>query len=395
VKKNIYNGKVDYSYVICMKFLFWFSFIWIIYAYVGYFLLIFIFNLFKRNKHELDESYFPRVTHIVAAYNEEKVIEEKIKQTLSLNYPKSQIEVIIASDASTDNTDSIVKGFNDDRIVLVRQEKRGGKTSAQNLAVKKAKGEILVFSDATTTLETSALRRLIRHFKDESVGCVGGEERFIKSDNEISTEAGFFWKYEKLLRRQESKFNTMIGVSGCVFAIRKKLYEPLDDVLIEDFILPLKLASQGLKTVCEKKAIAYERATKDTKEEFSRKARIVAGGIGVIVNMRHLLNPFKYPLLAFQIISHKIFRWCVPVFMVVLFISNLFLIDISRLFFIVLVLQISFYSLASIGYMFKESDHMPKGIKIIYHFCIMNFSAVIGVIKFLKGEKKAIWQPIR
>lgn len=378
-----------------MIILFWISLICVFYAYVGYILTLLIFSKFKEKKLVKDEEFYPSISMIIAAYNEEKVIRNKIEQTLVLEYPKTKLEIIIASDASTDRTDDIVREFVGDGAILVRQETRKGKTAIQNFAVSRAKGEILVFSDATTVFNKDALKKLSRHFVDSRIGCVGGEEHFIKSDNEIFEEAGFFWKYETLIRQKESNFNTMIGVSGCIFAIRRELYEMLDEGLIEDFALPLKVAEKGFKVMYEKEAIAYERAVSDTRSELSRKTRIVSGGINVVWQMRRLLNPLKYPALSFQIISHKIFRWLSPIFMMSLFISNLFLMSSGTGYFVIGMIQILFYLAAVTGYFAQNRKWIPRILKLSYHFCVINSAAIFGIAQFLRGEKRTIWQPLR
>ena len=439
-----------------MRFLFLVSIIWVVYVYVGYLAVLIVLSHGKRllrrqrqNKTSLlamtkngrlaatrmvaalprafrarslrrqrRQGTPPRndvmeVSLIIAAHNEEVVIRRKILEALhDLNYPKDKLEVIIASDASTDRTDEIVKGFLDQGVVLVRQRERKGKTGVQNLAVIQASGEILVFSDATTVYRSGVIRSLVRHFSDPMVGCVGGEEHFIKtadgssliadgkkeknpSRKDIALEASFFWKYEKIIRQKESEFNSMIGVSGCVFAIRKELYEKLDDSLIEDFALPLKVAAKGYKVICENRAIAHEKAAANTGTELARKTRIVTGGVNVLWKMRHLLNPFRYPLLSFQLFSHKIARWFAPLFMVTLFGSNMYLINQSKFFLTVGLAQIIFYGLAIIGHCIRHFKYMPKVVKIVYHFCVMNFAAVFGILRFLKGERRVIWMPAR
>lgn len=374
-----------------MKAIFWLSLVSIIYTYIGYLAVLYIFSLFKGRKALPGGDYYPSVSFIIAAYNEEKGIGKKLEDSIRLDYPKDKLEIIVASDASTDRTDEIVNSFSDKGVKLVRQGTRKGKTLAQNLAVSLAKSEILVFSDATTIYKADAIRKLVRHFEDFNIGCVGGEEHFIKSDNEISEEAGFFWKYETLIRRKESDFNTMIGVSGCIFAIRRELYEPLEGTLIEDFALPLQVASKGFKVIYDAEAVGYERAAKDTKAELSRKARIVSGGINVVFMMKRLLNPLKYPILSFQIISHKILRWLSPIFMITLFISNMFLLRDGIGFLIIGAGQISFYMFAFAGYIFKA----PAILRLVYHFSVINLAAIIGMARFLKGDKKVLWETVR
>ncbi|MBN1871083.1 MAG: glycosyltransferase [Candidatus Omnitrophica bacterium] len=396
-----------------MKFTFWFSVILIFYTYIGYAVILKIIVKSKRllrsarNDERTISDDLPTVSFIITARNEEGVIRKKLEDTLTLDYPKDKLEVIVASDASSDDTNRIVEEF--EGVKLVRQDEHKGKTAVQNLAVSQASGDILVFSDATTIYKKEAIRKLVRNFGDPNVGCVGGEEHFKRQvDGEwftvngkgIEEEASFFWKYEKYLRRRESEINSMIGVSGCIFAIRRELYEPLEESLIEDFALPLIVNSRGFKVVCEEEAICYENAAKDTGTEFSRKTRIVTGGINVLYKMKHLLNPIKYPLLSFQLFSHKILRWLSPLFLLGVFVSNLYLFEINRFYYLSYIAQLCFYGIALFGHITRAQEHTSTGahlkiVRLIYHFCVMNFAAVLGFIRFLRGERRVVWQPVR
>jgi len=306
-----------------METMFWWSYILLVYVYLGYPLILTLLTTFHWDRDRKEE-YYPQVSFIIAAYNEEKVITKKINDTLDLHYPKDKFEIIVASDASSDMTDDIVQSFEDKGVRLVRSQERRGKTAAQNLAVKEAHGEILIFSDATTIYDKEAVTYLARRFVKGKVGAVAGVEKFIDSKTKIAQEASFFWNYELYIRERESKLNTMISVSGCIFAIRKNLYGQLPEGLIEDFALPLKVAERGFKVIQEKRAFAYEEAVEETHDEFTRKARIVAGGIAVLVHMKQVLNPLKHPLLSIQVISHKVLRWLAPVLLLFLFIILFF-----------------------------------------------------------------------
>lgn len=378
-----------------MEAAFWISFLWIAYSYVGYLSLLTLFALFRKRSIRKSEIY-PRVSLIIAAHDEEKAITNKIKNALALDYPKDKLEIMVASDCSTDRTDEIVSAFQQQGVRLVRQQERRGKTAAQNLAAKYATGKILAFSDATTIYDSDALRKLVRNFNDPKVGCVGGEERFIKPGGTlVGEEVGLFWKYEQLLRQRECEFNTLIGVSGCIFAIRKEFYESLPESLIEDFALPLKVASKGYRVVYEKEAVGYEETVFTGSGEFARKVRIVVGGINGLVHMPHLLNPFRYPLLAFQLISHKIFRWLTPFFLLMLFWSNISLLYQSPIYYAFGVLQSLCYGLAFLGFLFQEVREKPRLFRIPYYFCLVNLAALVGILRFLCGERKVAWSPVR
>lgn len=378
-----------------VAFIFWASVIFIGYTYIGYPVLLWSISFLKKRETCIDESFTPKVSMIIAAYNEEKCIREKLIQTLELDYPKNRFEVIVASDGSTDKTDEIVLEFKDKGVSLIRQDPRGGKTAAQNRAVKAANGEILIFSDATTIFEPTAIRALVKHFKDPGVGCVAGREIFIENKTSVSRQAGFFWKYELFLRKKEAAIFTLIGVSGCIFAIRPQLYTRLPEGLIEDFALPLQLASRGFRTLYEEKAIGYEEASKTIRNEFSRKARIVSGGINVVMTMRYLLNPIRFPLLSFYLFSHKICRWLVPICMMIAFSGNILLLKGGLVYIFLFSGQVLFYLAALFGHLFHSKIKLPAGIRIIYHFSIMNFSALVGMYKYLTEEKVALWETVR
>ena len=387
-KKNVQLGKT-------MKILFWMSFIWVFYAYAGYMIFLALVVLCKERRVE-EKDAEPAVTMIIAAFNEEKAIDGKIINCFGLDYPQEKLEIIIVSDASTDNTDEIIKNFEDKGIVYYRMEERGGKTRAQNHAIPKAKGDILVFSDATTIFKKDAVRKLVRHFNNENTGIVAGEEIFVeKIGSNVHSEVSFSWKYELFLRRLESGFNTLIGVSGCIFAIRKELHEKLDEELIEDFALPLLIAEKGYKVHIEKEAVAYEESVKNAGDEFNRKVRIVRGGMNVVFNLRRLLNPFKHAVLAFQIISHKIFRWLAPVFLMTMFISNIILMEQGLVYGIFLAIQVVIYLFAVIGYFMRYSGVHFKVLRIPFHFCMLNAAALVGGLGFLKGERSAVWETSR
>lgn len=366
----------------------------IFYTYIGYGLLLILLTLFKQNHFVVDENFTPKVSLIITAFNEEKDIEHKIEESLALNYPKDKLEIIIASDASTDRTDEIVRTFADSGLRLIRNPQRSGKTATQNYAIKQLNSDVLVFSDATTRYEKDAVKNLVRHLCDPKVGCVAGREMFLQR-NGMAKQASFFWRYELFLRKFEGKFYSLIGVSGCIFAIRRECYEYLGADLIEDFALPLKVVSKGLRVVYEPKAIGYEEAVADIKDEFIRKVRIVIGGLNVVFTMRYLLNPFRYPSLSFQLVSHKVLRWLAPFFLGLLLVSNLFLLFQSWGYFLTGVLQMIFYFSILMVHLVNDKKKVPKILKIFYHFIVINMSAFVGIYNYCRGERNTLWTPVR
>jgi cellulose synthase/poly-beta-1,6-N-acetylglucosamine synthase-like glycosyltransferase len=378
-----------------MKVLFWVSLVWVFYTYVGYLgLLAVITSVRRRPIRRTDDT--PRVTMLTAAYNEENAIEAKIRNCLAQDYPREKLEIIIASDCSTDRTEEIVTRYASDGVRLVKQPERRGKTAALNLTLAHATGEILVYSDATTHFSPDTVRNLVRNFGDPSVGCVGGEPRFrLPQQTTVGAEVSLFWRYEQFLRRKESEFNTLIGVSGCVFALRRELAEPLRDDLIEDFVHPLKVAGRGYRVVYEREAVAYEETTLTGDQEFQRKTRIVVGGINALWHMRSHMSPFRRPLLVFQLFSHKLCRWLTPFFLATLFCSTLVLMVTDAAFVPLGTAMLVFAACACIGWWFHARRYLPRLFKVPYYFVLINLAVLAGIYQYFAGERRVIWEPVR
>ncbi|MDD4364019.1 MAG: glycosyltransferase family 2 protein, partial [Atribacterota bacterium] len=235
-----------------MIIIYYFSILLLSYIYLGYPLSLYSLSLFKKYNIIYLVGYLPSVSIIIAAYNEEKVIEDKIKNTLELDYPKEKLEIIVFSDSSKDNTDDIVKRYEKVGVKLLRIEGRKGKTFCQNRAVKHAKGEIVVFSDANSIYQSDAIKKLVRNFADKQIGCVSGELKYFSSDNNNDKNSeGFYWKYEKMIKRLESKNSSLVGANGAIYAVRKKLYVFLEDFAISDFTEPLMIFKNGCRVIYE------------------------------------------------------------------------------------------------------------------------------------------------
>ena len=403
------------SYIV-FQWIFWISFLIILYFSIGYPLVLVIISKSRRLKHKSSENYLPKVSLIIAAFNEEKIIEEKIKNSLSLDYPQDKLEIIVASDASTDQTDEIVRSYQNQGIILYRQDEHLGKTNVQNEATKIAQGEILVFSDATGMYNKDAVRKLVRNFADPNIGCVAGELKYVSLDQEKSEEGeGIYWKYEQFIKKMESKTNSLSGVNGAIYALRKGLYVPLPPDIISDFVEPLEIFKNSHRIVYEKEALCFERSSKGIEAEFRRKVRIIVRGLRGLAFEKALLNPLKYGLMSFQLISHKLLRWFLPLFLITLILANFFLIS-SPFFLVLFWLQIIFYLFAFVGFILDKSDIdfsafargyggssvtrflMSGGGKLFHlplYFCTINLAALIALIKFTEGEKKVIWQTER
>src|SRR5262249_17815099 len=296
------------------------------YVYAGYPLLLLIVATLapRRRQPMLADDRLPFLSILIAAYNEEANIGKKIQDTLALDYPPERMEVLVLSDASTDRTDSIVCGFTDPRVRLLRMRERRGKTHAQNEGVTACRGEVVVFSDATTIYHPLALRYLASNYQDPAVGAVSGRYQYFDPDGQSPTGSGTiaFWNYENLIKTFQSRIKTISGCCGCIYSVRRSAYTPLADNIISDLVQPLWVIKQGYRVVFEDRALAYEETTQSTAEEFAMRVRIVSRAILGILSVADVLNPWKHGWVAFQLFSHKVLRWLVPVFLLILFGAN-------------------------------------------------------------------------
>ncbi len=370
------------------------------YAYIGYPLLIVVISFFTNNKVKFSDHYEPHVSLLITAFNEEKDIESKLRNSLELDYPKEKFEIIVASDGSTDSTDSIVKRFKDNEkgvtVVLHRVEGRLGKTATQNSAVKECKGQIIVFSDAASLYDRNTIRALVRNYADPNVGAVSGRYEYI---NKKGTSVGFatilFWKFENFIKSRQTKIKTITGCCGCIYSVRKDLYTPLPPKIISDLVEPLTILQKGYRIVFEPYALAFEETTEKPKDEFKMRVRVIVRGMNGMLFVRNLFNPLKYPFISMQLISHKVMRWLVPVFCLIIFISNIFLAAFSVFYLVFLILQLIFYSLAVIGYFMEKKGIHKKIFYLPLYFCIVNLASLISIVKILKKENIVTWQTQR
>lgn len=379
---------VNYKFYCPALLIFWFLFSVILYIYIGYPCFLIVIAKFRKAKVIRKKEIFPKVSLIISAYNEEKVIKDRIENILSLKYPKDKLEVIIASDASTDKTDEIILQYKNEGITLNRLPQRKGKMAAFNDCVNKSTGEILVFSDADILFKEDDIEKLVRNFADPTIGCVVGIKRIVtnRDDKANSASEGLYWKYELFLKKMESKIGSVAaGASGCNFAIRRDLYVWLEErTTAEDLVLPLLCISRGFRVHFEPEAISYERLLPSFKDEFKRKIRLVTGGlhaISLIKDKFHLMGK----LILFQLFSHKILRWYSSFFLLGLFIVNCFLRE--GIYYLFLLLQIIFYSLAILGFIFRLTKIKVKGLlsrffDIPLYFASMNLAAIIGILKY-------------
>jgi cellulose synthase/poly-beta-1,6-N-acetylglucosamine synthase-like glycosyltransferase len=366
----------------------------IIYAYVGYPALLVIVATFCRRRYP-DLGYCPSISVLIAARNEASNIGKKIEQTLALDYPADKLEVIVLSDCSTDGTDELVRSFRDRGVRLIQMKRRRGKTAAQNEGIKSARGEIVVFSDATTIYHPQALRYLAANYRDKEIGAVTGQNHYFDLEENSPTGAGSsaFWNYENIVKAMQSRIHTLSGCVGCIYSVRKSVYTRLGDAIISDLVQPLWVIQKGYRVVFENRAWAYEQTTSTTAQEFSMRVRVITRGMRGLLSVPELLKPWKYPWISFQLLSHKILRWMVPFFLIGVLIFSL-LSGTEQWIRVLLALQLAFYLLALVSIRIPLHK-LWRTLGIPLYFCTLNAAALISFCELLRGRKYAIWDPVR
>lgn len=377
-----------------VQMVFWVSCAAVVFAYAGYSLSILLIAVFVRRPHHREE-ILPSITFLITAYNEERNIGSKLEQTLALNYPSDCLEIIVASDGSTDRTDEIVRSFTSRGVRLIRVEGRVGKTETQNRAVREAHGDVIVFSDATTRYERDALRMLVRNYADPEVGAVSGRYEYSNPTGaSIGVGSIVFWKYENFIKTLQSRIGTITGCCGCIYSVRRNLYQPLPADIISDLCEPLKVLEHGYRIVFEPQAIAYEETTEMAGEEFNMRVRVAVRGMRGILFMRKLFNPFRYGFVSYQLWAHKVMRWLVPIFLVLAFVSNLMLLG-EPLYNVMLALQLGLYGLAVLGVLLAPFNIKPLPFSLPLYFVTVNWAALVAIGRVLRGYKAITWETVR
>lgn len=382
-----------------MEIIFWLSTALIFYVFIGYPLLMTILTSFQKRiiVEDMEVNKLPALTLVVAAYNEEEIIAEKLDNLLALSYPSHKINIMVVTDGSTDQTNEIVAKY--PQVKLYFQPERKGKIAALNRIMPCIESPITVFSDANVMLNPAALKMMVRHFKDSNVAVVSGEKKVIsqKSDGASSSGEGFYWKYESYLKKCDANWNTLVGSAGELYAMRTSLYEKIEEgTLIEDFVMTMQLAAKGYKIAYEPQAYAMETGSANIAEETKRKVRISAGGIQAVIRLLPLLNFLKYGKLSFQYISHRVLRWTLmPIAIISAFITNLALLSQDPIYEITGGLQLIFYSLSFIGYALKNSKTKIKVVYLPFYFLYMHYCLILGWLAYIKGNQKVTWEKAR
>ena len=378
-----------------MEAIFWLSVAAIGYAYVGYPILLLLLSRI-RPKPVKSGHWTPSVTVIIAAYNEERDLAAKLENTLALDYPQTHLEIIVTSDCSSDRTDEIARSFASRGVRLHRQEERHGKTAAQNAAVTKARGEIIVFSDATTHYRPDVLRLMIPAFADKSVGCVTGRVIY-QDDKDSSVGAGTqsYWNYEFFLKKHESAVCSLIGVCGCMYAVRASAYIPLYNEACSDFIIATTMVEQGLRAVYVPEAVCTEEPNRQAKKELAARVRIISQTFADLWRNRSVLNPFRSGFYAVQLWSHKLMRYLVPLFLIAIFIASAVLATRNAFYAAMFVMQVAFYLAALVSWLLERAGVTFGLLALPQYFVITNLASLIAFVKFLTGERYTRWEPSR
>ncbi|ARN74512.1 glycosyl transferase [Oceanicoccus sagamiensis] len=378
-----------------MELMFWWSIIILLYIYIGYPLLLLVLPAKKTASDSGDDpASFPEVTIIIPAFNEEDVIAETIKNKLDLDYPQDKLSIIVVSDESMDNTDTIVNDIaaTDDRVKLIRQVPREGKTAGLNLAMKQCSSEIVVFCDANGIYDRGALQQLTAVFKDPDVGYVTGKMIYVNSEgNVIGDGCSAYMKYENILRELESKVSSVVGVDGGVDAIRREIYQPMRSDQLPDFVLPLKVIRQGYRVVYQSTALLKEKSLSNSQSEFSMRARVSLRAFWAMWDMKELFNPVAYRLFSVQLFSHKLLRYFAFAPIILVFLASLALIGEGGIYLLALVVQLVLYVVAWNGY--KNQDSNNRLVALVYYFFLINAAAAYAFFNFLQGKKIALWKP--
>lgn len=360
----------------------------IVYVYAGYPLVLFVLGFFKRRRRTAGDEELPSVALIISAYNEERIIKEKIENSLKLDYPDGLLKIIIASDGSIDGTDGIVKEFEGRNVFLKAFDRREGKSSTLNRAVLGLEEDIVIFSDANAFYEEDAVKKLVRNFAWEDVGCVVGRLVYLDNDSYVGKGESLYWRYESILNSLESRMNSVLVATGTIFAIRRELFRPVIKDVANDFQIPAEVAAQGYGVVYESEAVAYERSTYFFREEFGRKRRIIVRGL---TGFKNLKNSFGGSFRIFQFFSRKLLRWWIGCLLPVLYLANIMLID-NPWFLAFFVLQNIFYIFAAIGSFLRRGKVESRIFLVPFYFVLVNGAALAAIATYFCGRRLSSWE---
>lgn len=366
----------------------------LIYIYFGYPIMLMILStIFRKTVDKKDIT--PSISLIISVYNEENIIRQKMENSLSLDYPSNNLQIIVASE-STDKTNVIVREYEEKNIILCAFDKREGKRATLYRTVPLAKGEIIVFSDANALYEKDALKKIARNFHDPRIGCVSGRLKYVNpKKTAIGMSEKAYWEFDIYLKKLASKMLALGGgVNGSIFAIRKELYNPIDKYRGDDFEISCRIEIAGHGVILEPEAISYEESSENSRQELRRKIRLATWNIkSALILLREACNKKRF-LTAFILISHRLLRYSSPLWLIGLFISNMFLSNDPFQYF--LFLQSAFYLFAVLGWAFEKKEIRANIIfRIPFYFCLMNYAGFLSIFKLITGRTEMLWEKVR
>ena len=387
-----------------LKTIFWICTFLVFYTYLGYGMLLWVLVKLKRivmgkpKKRALptNDDELPDVTFLVCAYNEQNVVDMKMKDIYQLDYPKNKLHIAWVTDGSSDNTNSYLKTYTDVDIIFTPERK--GKTAALNHGLSLVKSDITVMTDANTMVNPGAIKEIVRLMQDPKVACVAGEKRVMaRHKGQAAAEGeGLYWRYESALKRMDSELYSAMGAAGELNAIRTALYEPMpENALLDDFVMSMRMVDKGYKIAYSSNAYASEYGSANLQEESKRKRRIAAGGLQSCWWLRKMMNPFRKPIVAFQFISHRVLRWSITPFALMALIPlnvALLLMKAGNVYTVIWLLQIIFYATALCGYIQEKRGNRSKLLYIPYYFLFMNMNVFAGIPYLRSHSKGGIWE---
>ncbi|TKB65212.1 MAG: glycosyltransferase family 2 protein [Nitrospira sp.] len=374
----------------------WVAFGVVLYVYVGYPILLWIVSrMYQREVQHAATT--PSVTLVISAFNEADVIKGKLENSLGLDYPRERLEVLVISDASTDDTDRIVQSFEGQGVRLLRMPGRGGKTVGLNAALQHASGDVVLFSDANILYKTDTIRCLVKNFADPAVGCVTGDSRYLEEmDSAAHVQENAYWGYERMIRTMESQIGSTVGGDGAIFAIRRHLYRPLAPEAINDLVIPLQIVEAGYRAIFEPSAIGFEPSAGDFRKEFRRKRRIVNRSWRGVMSVTSVLNPFCVGIFSWQVWSHKVLRWLILPLVILSAVGCFMASDIGWIYQLGVWGFVGSLVLAAIGGMLPErGGGLVRIAHGMFYFYLVNLAAILGVLKALTGQVEMVWAPER
>ena len=387
-----------------LKTIFWICTFLVFYTYLGYGMLLWVLVKLKRivmgkpKKRALptNDDELPDVTFLVCAYNEQDVVDMKMKDIYQLDYPKNKLHIAWVTDGSSDNTNSYLKTYPDVEIIFTPERK--GKTAALNHGLSLVKSDITVMTDANTMVNPGAIKEIVKLMQDPKVACVAGEKRVMaRHKGQAAAEGeGLYWRYESALKRMDSELYSAMGAAGELNAIRTALYEPMpENALLDDFVMSMRMVDKGYKIAYSSDAYASEYGSANLQEESKRKRRIAAGGLQSCWWLRKMMNPFRKPIVAFQFISHRVLRWSITPFALMALIPlnvALVIMKAGNVYTVIWLLQIIFYATALCGYIQEKRGNRSKLLYIPYYFLFMNMNVFAGIPYLRSHSKGGIWE---